>query len=70
MYIITCYNNRYVFAGRDPSGDPLWTDPDNLNHFSMIVFNERDQAEKVLSSFPESQRLDTEICSIITPLEV
>ncbi|WP_299315982.1 hypothetical protein [uncultured Halomonas sp.] len=69
MFIITCYNNRYVFVGRDPIGDPLWAAPDNLNHFSMIVFNERDQAEKALVSFSEAQRLEAEICSIITPLE-
>ena len=68
MYIITCCNNRYVFAGRDPIGDVLWTDPCYPNHFSM--FSEREQAAKALASFPESQQGDTEIVSIITPLEV
>lgn len=69
MYIITSYNNRHVFVGRDPLGDPLWSEPSILVHFEPVVFTERYAAEKVRASFTEHRQVDSEIVPILTPLE-
>ena len=66
MFILTTENNRYVFTGYSPLGDPTWVRPATV--FQPVVFVSRPDAESARLDLQEPLRSDVEVVTIITPI--
>ena len=69
MHILTTENNRYVFTGYSPIGDPTWARPSTDYIFQPVVFTHKHQAESARLDLQEPLRSDVEVVSIITPIQ-
>jgi hypothetical protein len=68
MHILTTENNRYVFTGYSPIGEPTWARPATDTVFQPVVFTHRPQAESVRLELHEPLRSEVEVVTIITPI--